>query len=138
MRLLELPDPVREALGSGAISAGHARALLPLGDEHLQISFCEQIQREGMSVRAIERAVKDQIESEDSFGTTGKVRRTRQTPDSQVQALEQELKTALGTKVQIKQGARQKGQIVISFTNADEFERFAENIGRWDGDRPQG
>ena len=46
MRLLELPEPVRESLGQGLISAGHARALLPLGEETLQVEFCERIVRD--------------------------------------------------------------------------------------------
>lgn len=71
MRLLELPQPIREALGEGALSAGHARALLPLGDEQLQIEFADKVRREGMSVRAIERAVADRIAAEDSSGPGG-------------------------------------------------------------------
>ena len=111
MRLLELPQVIQDALGSGGLSAGHARALLPLGDEELQIEFSDQIQREGMSVRAVERAVTERISADDSFAGNA-TRRKRRTLDRQIESLQQELKTALGTKVQIKQGARQKGQIV--------------------------
>jgi ParB family chromosome partitioning protein len=46
--------------------------------------------------------------------------------DSQIESLQQELKTALGTKVQIKQGSRQRGQIVIHFSSPGEFERLRE------------
>ncbi len=50
--------------------------------------------------------------------------RRRRTLDSQIESLQQELKTALGTKVQIKQGSRQRGQIVVHFTSPGEFERL--------------
>jgi ParB family chromosome partitioning protein len=123
MRLLELPAPIQEALQEAKISAGHARALLPLGDELVQMEFCNQIITEGMSVRAVERAVSNRIIEEDSLGsrTKSKKRRTR---DLQAESLQQELKEALGTKVQIKQGAKQRGQIVIHYKNHEEFERL--------------
>ncbi len=56
LRLLELPAGIQEDLQAGSISAGHARALLPLGDEQQQIEFCLRISREGLSVRDIERS----------------------------------------------------------------------------------
>ena len=125
MRLLELPDSIQEALQTGQISAGHARALLPLGDEQIQIDFCDQIISQGMSVRAIERAVAERITAEDSFGRKTNSRK-RRTLDSQIASLQQEMKQALGTKIQIKQGTRQKGQIVIHYSNHAEFERLRE------------
>jgi len=125
MRLLELPGSIQEALQTGRISAGHARALLPLGDEQIQVDFCDQIIREGMSVRAIERAVSERIKAEDSFGRRSGTRK-RRTLDSQIASLQNEMKQALGTKIQIKQGTRQKGQIVIHYSNHAEFERLRE------------
>ena len=127
MRLLELPDSIQEALQTGQISAGHARALLPLGDERLQIEFCEQIISEGMSVRAIERAVGDRIRREDGGARTIRSRK-RRTLDSQIASLQSELKQAMGTRIQIKQGTRQKGQIVIHYSNHAEFERLREML----------
>ena len=47
IRLLELPEPVQDAIRRGKITQGHARALLPLGDEREQIEFCRRIEREG-------------------------------------------------------------------------------------------
>ena len=122
MRLLELPSQIKDSLQNGLISAGHARALLPLGDERLQLDFCEQIVRDGMSVRATERAVSDLIRSEDGIGVS-KTSRPRP-KDPQIEHLAQQLKELLGTKVVIKPGARQKGQIVIHYANSVEFERL--------------
>ncbi len=125
MRLLELPVPIQDALQTGKISAGHARALLPLGEEQVQVEFCGQIIKEGMSVRAVERAVSDRIMVEDQVGGMSGVRK-RRTQDHQIESLQQELKHALGTKVQIKQGTRQRGQIVVHYANHAEFERLRE------------
>ena len=59
IRLLELPEPVQEAIRRGKITQGHARALLPLGDEREQIEFCGRIQREGLNVRQTETLVQE-------------------------------------------------------------------------------
>jgi ParB family chromosome partitioning protein len=127
MRLLELPEVVLDALRRGDVSAGHARALLPLGDEALQIDFCERIRNEGLSVRAIETMVQDKISEDDSpiAGVIGGGEKKRKRArNDQVAALEQELRTALGAKVEIQQATRGRGRIVIHFSNHDEFERL--------------
>jgi ParB family chromosome partitioning protein len=129
MRLLELPETVQKALGEGAISAGHARALLPLGDEREQIEFCRRIQAEGLSVRDTEQQVRETIETLEAANLggvaagAGKKRRRRATSD-QVAALERELRIALGTKTEIRQGSRGRGRIVIHYADHDEFERI--------------
>jgi ParB family transcriptional regulator, chromosome partitioning protein len=125
MRLLELPDAIRDAVQSGEVTAGHARALLPLGDDKLQLEFCTRIKVEGLSVREVERQVQERIHEEDgeSFppiaGTIGKPR----PKNVQVESLEQKLRTVLGTKVEIRQGSRGRGKITIHFGNHEEFER---------------
>ena len=128
LRLLELPETVQEALRSGAISAGHARALLPLGEEPEQIDFCDRIGREGLSVRDIERLVQEKIRQEDDdplTGSQGSARKKKgRTKSQQLASLEQELRVALGTKVEIRQGNRGRGQIVIHFSGHEEFERL--------------
>ena len=123
MRLLELPAPIKNALQSGKLSAGHARALLPLGEELVQIDFLNDILREGMSVRATERAVADRITSDDHGGR--KTRRSR-TTNNQIASLEQELKTALGTNVNIKPGAKGRGKIEIKYGSEAEFQRIRQ------------
>ncbi|MCA9179261.1 MAG: ParB/RepB/Spo0J family partition protein [Planctomycetales bacterium] len=126
VRLLELPDPVLAWVRQGDVSAGHARALLPLGDERAQIDFAKRIQSEGMSVRATERAVQELIEAEDGPSRNTPKRKSTRSP--QLTALEQELKRALGTKVEIQQGTRNRGKIVIHFQNHGEFDRLWEYL----------
>ncbi len=128
MRLLDLPMLVQDALRQGQISMGHARALLPLGDEAAQVAFCNRIQRDGISVRQTERDVADQIAREDGTPSgTGNSGKTR-TINQQLESLKRELKQALGTNVDIRQNTRGNGRIVIHFANAREFDRLRDHL----------
>jgi ParB family chromosome partitioning protein len=128
IRLLELPETVQLALRSGDITAGHARALLPLGDEQDQVAFCHRIRKDKLSVRATEQQVADKIRESDReplqvVGGTKTARgdnRRRQN----LASLEQELRTALGTRVELRQTTKGRGRITIHFTSSDEFERL--------------
>jgi ParB family transcriptional regulator, chromosome partitioning protein len=125
MRLLELPEEILVAVQSDKISAGHARALLPLGEESQQLEFAARIQAEGWSVRETERQVTEQLDQEDGSPHTPPVRKTRgRTVTPQIASLEQQLRLSLGTKIEIRQAARGRGKIVVHFTNAEEFERL--------------
>jgi ParB family transcriptional regulator, chromosome partitioning protein len=134
MRLLELPEVVLAALRNGQLSAGHARALLPLGDELLQIDFCQRIVEEGLSVRAVEAEVQQRIREEDGpilsvvggGEPAGKSSSNPPTRSEQLAALEQELRTAVGSKVEIRQTSRGRGRIVVHFGNSDDFERIRQ------------
>ena len=93
---------------------------------------------EGLSVRDTERLVQEKIELEDNeklsvFGGTEK-KRKRRARSEQVVSLEQELRVALGTKVDIRNNSRGRGQIVIHFRNNDEFERLRSILSDRDDD----
>lgn len=127
MRLLELPPSVLDALRTGTLSAGHARALLPLGDEDEQIALAQRITSDGLSVREVERLVNEHVaadeEGKPSATTPAKKKRTR---SDQIASLEQELRIALGTKVEIKQSAKGRGTVTIHFTDSDDFDRLRD------------
>ena len=131
IRLLELPADVKQMVQQGDISQGHARALLPLGDVQEQIEFAKKIKQNGLSVRATESGVQDRIQAlagdqlriVDSEGNSRPVPRPR---NEQVESLQQELRTALGTKVDLSQSAKGKGKITIHFTSHEEFERVRQ------------
>jgi ParB family chromosome partitioning protein len=129
MRLLELPGVILDGLQKGTITAGHARALLPLGDEHEQVAFARRIEAEGLSVRDVERQVAEQIGADEPEARIlpgpGKKQRTR---SEQVAALEQEFRLALGTKVEIKASPRGRGKLIVHFANHDEFDRLREQL----------
>lgn len=142
IRLLELPDEVQRAVRDDRISYGHARALLPLGDERDQLEFCRRIEAEGLSVRAVEDMVQDVIHAADSdlsdsplddassssTEAAPKSIKSRPTKSKQTAALEQQLRLALGTKVDVRQSGKGRGKIVVHFPNHAEFERIMQQL----------
>lgn len=122
LRLLRLPALVQRRLASGAISAGHARALLSLDDPRLMEELAQRIVAEGLSVRTVERLV--------STGGGQPVTRTvrRSTYDPHVVDLTSRLSNRLETQVRIDVGKR-KGRITLEFTNLEDLERLVESMG---------
>ncbi len=136
IRLLELPDTVQELVRRSLLTPGHARALLPLGDEGEQVAFAERIVREGLSVRATEAAVQDQIAQADhdplgvlspdeQASLRGKSGRRK---SGHLASLEQQLRTALGTRVDLRENSQGRGRIVIHFASHDEFDRLQRHL----------
>ncbi len=149
IRLLELPEPVQDSLRRGRITQGHARALLPLGDEREQIEFCRRIEREGLNVRQTETIVQETIDAADieapwdsrgdgvstatpmgaaEIETPPKRSRSPRAKSEHLIALEQEFRTALGMKVKITHNARGRGKLVVQFRNHEEFERLKKHV----------
>ncbi len=131
IRLLELPVEVKQLVQQGEISQGHARALLPLGDEQEQIDFARHIKKDGLSVRATEQGVQERIRSLDGdqlriVDADGNSRPVPRPQNEQIAALEEELRTSLGTKVNLSQTAKGRGKITIHFSNHDEFARLRQ------------
>src|SRR4029079_18159734 len=131
LRLLELPPIVKKMVQEADISQGHARALLPLGDEQEQIEFARKIKKEGLSVRATEQGVQDRIHSLDGdqlriVDADGNSRPVERPRNEQVASLEQELRKALGTKVDLSQTAKGKGKLTIHFQSHEAFERIRQ------------
>jgi ParB family chromosome partitioning protein len=136
IRLLELPPDVKRMVMEGNISQGHARALLPLGDEQEQIRFAAKIEMESWSVRTTEQAVQERVRSLDSengdglrvVDEEGNSRPVERPRNEQLASLEQELRTALGTKVALSQSAKGRGKITIHFQNHEEFNRLRQML----------
>jgi ParB family chromosome partitioning protein len=131
IRLLELPDEVKRMVQQGDISQGHARALLPLGDEQEQVDFAARIKKEGLSVRATEQGVQDLVRAMDGgdlriVDAEGNSRPVAKPRNEQIAFLADELSTALGTKVELTQTAKGRGRITIHFKNQDEFARLRQ------------
>jgi ParB family chromosome partitioning protein len=134
VRLLELPQTILDGLRKSTLTAGHARALLPLGDERAQVALGQRIEAEGLSVRDVERLVEQQIMHEDSAPAKAAVKR-KKSRSEQVATLEQELRRALGTKVEIRQSAKGRGRIMIHFQGHEEFERLRALLAESAGSR---
>ncbi len=133
IRLLELPEEVQRLLREGKITQGHARALLPLGDEREQIAFAQRIQAEGLSVRDTEAMVQHSIEQADAeplsvAGRVSDASRARRPKNEHIAALEQQFRLALGVRVKLTHNARGKGKLVIHFADHEEFERIRQHL----------
>src|SRR5699024_1913754 len=108
LRLLRLPPLVQRRLASGALSAGHARALLGIGDPAMMEELAQRTVSEGLSVRAVERLV--------AGGSQPAANRAprRTTYDPHVVDLTSRLSNRLETQVRIDVGKR-KGKITLEF-----------------------
>jgi ParB family chromosome partitioning protein len=131
LRLLELPDQVKIALSSGRISAGHARALLPLDEESDQIAMCKKIEAEKLSVRQTEDDIRIKLHAADGGETIpfqagdAKGKSSGNTPvGNHVLELQQQLRELLGAKVEIRLKGKDSGKMVIHFASNDEFDRI--------------
>lgn len=127
LRLLALPDPVRQALEEGAISEGHARALLGLHTAALQISLCRTIVRKELSVRETEELVRAEANGEGS-GQSPSRTKSAASRDSSLASLEANLGRALGTRVRVR-GTAKKGRIEVHFFSREELEGIVERLG---------
>ncbi|MXW23458.1 MAG: ParB/RepB/Spo0J family partition protein [Chloroflexi bacterium] len=121
LRLLELSPPAQHALVEGAISEGHARALLALRDPVDQVEALERVQREGLSVRDTERLAKRMAEG------VSKPRRPAP-PDPQVEAVIEALRRELGTKVTMRRGSRGRGSLTIHFGGDEELNGVLDRL----------
>ncbi len=144
VRLLELPEAVKQILMQGDISQGHARALLPLGNEVEQIKFANQIKQDSISVRATEKMVREHLQPPEAVLLSIEAHRSEalaaktdslskasaQTRSQQIISLEQQLKVTIGSKVLLKQNNEGGGSITISFKDNEEFGRiFTQLVG---------
>jgi ParB family chromosome partitioning protein len=121
LRLLTLPFKVRDALASGQITAGHARALLALSSRREQVELCERVIAEGLSVRTLERLcgerkVKTRVEKE------------KPAKDVHIQELEESLQEFLGTRVLITLPGKSPGRVTIDFFSLEDLERIYKLI----------
>jgi ParB family chromosome partitioning protein len=120
MRLLKLPVEVRNDVATGAVSMGHARALVSLADEQAQRRIAREIVSRGLSVRETEGLVR----REESAPIAPMPRRL----DANTRAAEDRLKVALGTThVRIVRKAK-GGRIEVDFGDEDELQRLYETI----------
>lgn len=130
LRLLDLAEPVKAALHAGKISAGHARALLPL-EEADQLDLCGRIQAESLNVRQTEAAVRAKVKGEaDTVPMPPKSPKERPQASNHILSLQDHLRDLLGVKVEIKLKSDDRGQIVVPFSSKDEFENVLRRLRR--------
>jgi ParB family chromosome partitioning protein len=124
LRLLQLPGPVQHALAEGAITEGHARAMLAAETEAARLALLDRVVAEGLSVRQTEALARQPPPEEDEPAP-----RSPLPPDPDVAHLEDAFRQALGTKVQLIRG-RRGGRLVIHFFSDDELQGLFEAIVR--------
>lgn len=126
IRLLGLSDPCLDLLSEGSLSVGHAKVLLSVPEHTRQIKLANQVIREGWSVRRTEKEAAASNQSENLGAKQGKKPSIRPA----VREMQEQLATALGTKVQIREGRRKhSGRIMIEYYNLDDFERILRAAG---------
>lgn len=121
LRLLKLPDSVRDMTRDGKISAGHARALLALENEALILEAADNIIANKMTVRDVERLAK----TKDKASVSQKRNKRR---DSFYDEVELSLSETLGRRVKVY-NSRSKGTIEIEFYNMEDLKDIANKLG---------
>jgi ParB family transcriptional regulator, chromosome partitioning protein len=127
IRLLKLPREIQYSLIKEEITQGHARALINLPSEQLQLILLRKIKEKNLSVRKVEKLVKDSLETKKTEDKTTAVPEVYSIPVStQLSDIEDKLRRTFGTKVICKQKNDGSGEIVIEFYSNEEFERLFE------------
>lgn len=122
LRLLRLPEEVRQMTKDGDISAGHARALLAFDNEPMMLECAKQIVEKKLTVRDVEKMAKRPKTSKIK-ASSGRAR------DSFYDEVELALSDALGTKVKVYNG-RNKGTLEIEFYTLDDLKNIANAIAK--------
>jgi ParB family chromosome partitioning protein len=125
IRLLKLPLEIQDALIKEDITSGHARALINLPTESLQLEMLGKIKDANLSVRKVEQLVKKYFAGENGSLKTKKI--ARQVPRSaNLNDVEDRLRKLFATKVICRQKQDGSGEITIEFYSNDELERLFE------------
>jgi ParB family transcriptional regulator, chromosome partitioning protein len=122
LRLLRLSAKVQDELRRGAISMGHARALLNVVDEEKQAELCAEVIRKKLSVREVESLVKRFTQSVNGSQTIDN--KAVKKVDPNIRAALEELGRVLGTRVSLVPGAGQRGRLVIEYYSQDDLDRI--------------
>ena len=124
LRLLKLPEPVRDMLASGTLSAGHARALIPTSDP---VALAKAVVAKGMSVRDAERLAQNDIkaQSDPSHGQST----PKDAKDADTLALERTLSDVLGLDVTVNHKGN-GGQLRIAYKTLEQLEEICRLLER--------
>ncbi len=124
LRLLKLPDSVRDMLSSGTLSAGHARALIPTSNP---VALAQAIVSKGLSVRDAEKLAQNDIRGQE--GSSGSPQKGKQSKDADTLALEKTLSDSLGLDVTVLHKSN-GGQVRISYKTLEQLEEICRLLER--------
>lgn len=119
IRLLNLPDEVRQLINEGELSMGHGRTLLGLKNKRYIPELARKTISLGLNVRQLEKYIQDLNEN------VSRETKNEQKKDIFVQATESQLRDYFGTNVQIKKN-KDKGKIEIEFYSSEDLERILD------------
>jgi ParB family chromosome partitioning protein len=125
IRLLKLPDKIQKSLISEEITMGHARALINLPSEELQLSALKKIIENNLSVRKVEQLVKN-IFTDTKIRKTYKPGIKSNVNSAGASAIEDKLMKLFGTKVTIRQKADNNGEVILEFYSLEDLDRLIE------------
>lgn len=128
VRLLTLPTEIKEMLAEGIISAGHARALLPLEDSENQIKFTLQIIKRQLSVRKTEELVKRHLEQKKETRQNLGEQKKAMGPDQESLLWVKKLTATIGKPVKIMNNADGSGKLVISYHNHHDLAQIMKKL----------
>lgn len=122
VRLLALPNAVKDALAGGTITGSHAKALLSLPDEPAQLEGLRRVVNLGLTARQTEQYVRGRVE-----GRKSGEKRTTVSRSLEMRALEDQLRVALGTRVKLEStGGR--GHLSLYFYSEEELRALVDRI----------
>ena len=119
LRLLDLPDYIKEAISEGRITEGHAKVLMGIKDETKRKEVFEKILNEKLSISDT---------SQEARGTQVKSHIRKNNQDPNLASVEDGLRSALGTKVSIRKRGKHGGQIVIDYYGEEELSDLIEKM----------
>ena len=128
LRVLHLPASVRRMLRDGQITLGHARALLALPTEHAMTDLAREIVARGLSVREVERRVRDAVPQRKRAATDKPASGRSETRDPQVRRIEDQLRRHFQTDVALAMSGPEKGEVRIAFYSNDDLQRVLELV----------
>ena len=126
IRLLKLPERIQDALAKEEISMGHARALISLPTEQLQLFALDKILKDGLSVRKVEQLAKQISVKKGSSKAINSISVNTSSTHIHTNDIEDRLRRIFGTKVMCNQRKDGTGEIKIEFYSNDELERLLE------------
>jgi ParB family chromosome partitioning protein len=128
LRLLGLEESIREQVISGELSMGHARALLGVDDSRLRLRLAREVERKGLSVRALEERIRGRSLSRNGSESPAKKSRKEDPEAAALREYETRLQHHLGSPCHIRRRG-QRGRVEVEFFSNEELERVLESMG---------
>ncbi|MCH7886430.1 MAG: ParB/RepB/Spo0J family partition protein [Candidatus Marinimicrobia bacterium] len=127
LRLLGLPDEIKESIRKGELSQGHARALLPIKESSKMLALYRKVIKDELSVRQVEEIIKGGVKE-----TQIRIRlKATSAKSPQLKAIEGELMMKFGTKVRIREKGS-GGEVIVEYYSKEDLDRLITLIGQLD------